>query len=189
MPRVAPALPVSPQLWCKCDRVLTNPSWERGAQFRQPQAPPFFCRSVARQYFHSTPVCRPANGQSILSIAIESIIILSGNGFSPQTARIFERENGYGHRRRTSSPGFHFERSIRQGSETLGFQGKEKRSAGILSARLEPHLHPGARLLCERHEAIRNPGRRSAWRQRGQRLVPQSLRRENGNQVFPAGRL
>src|SRR5205814_2408078 len=72
-------------------------------------------------------------------------------------------------------------------SEAVGSCREEERRAGLVSAGLEPHLHQRARLLRERHEEVRPTGCGSAWRERGQRMVAQSLRGKNGHQVFAAG--
>src|SRR5580658_10600368 len=102
--------------------------------------------------------------------------------FVKRTGRIRHGNLGRGGR-----SGFCVEGSEPEGSEALGFSGKEKRSDRVLPAGLEPGVHERARLLRERYEAIRAAGRAGAGNQRGQRVVAQGLRGKNGDSLSVAG--
>src|SRR5581483_3204854 len=98
-----------------------------------------------------------------------------------------ERERSHESCRGTNRTGFHAAESGQEGSEAFGLCREEERRAGVLSAGLEPRVHERTRLLCERHEAVRIAGRRGAGGERGQRLVAQSLRGQDGDQILAAG--
>src|SRR5882724_1701285 len=64
----------------------------------------------------------PAGVSSPLSIAFESTIIFRRKTNQPVSLwNHSQREASNGHRRRTDSPGFYAEKSVRQGSEARGF--------------------------------------------------------------------
>src|SRR5258707_1840540 len=98
------------------------------------------------------------------------------------------RRKEYEYRGGTDGTGFYAIESGKEGSQTFGFRGEKERRTCVVPAGLEPDLHERACVLRERYEGVRNAGRRSARRQRRQRVVAQGVRGENGNQVFTAGR-
>src|SRR5256885_7035745 len=94
---------------------------------------------------------------------------------------------GHGYWSWRKGAGFYAAEPGQERSEALGFCGQEKCGAGVVSAGLEPDLHERACVFRERHEIVRVAGCGSAGNQRGQHLVAQGLRGENGHQIFVAG--
>src|SRR6202158_3553203 len=97
------------------------------------------------------------------------------------------RRKEYEYRGGTDGAGFYANESGKEGSEAFGFRGEKERRTCVVPAGLEPDVHQRACVLRERYEGVRNAGRRSAWRESGQRVVAQGVRGEDGNQVFAAG--
>src|SRR5438309_11984546 len=98
------------------------------------------------------------------------------------------RRKAYEYRGGTDGPGFCAFESGKKGSEAFRFRGEKECRTRVVPAGLEPDVHKRACVLRERYEGVRNAGRRSAWRERRQRVVAQGVRGEDGNQVFTAGR-
>src|SRR6267154_1579052 len=98
------------------------------------------------------------------------------------------RRKAYEYRGGTDGSGFYALESGKKGSDAFRFRGEKECRTRVVPAGLEPDVHERACVLRERYEGVRNAGRGSAWRERGQRMVAQGVRREDGNQVFIAGR-
>src|SRR6266704_6573285 len=98
------------------------------------------------------------------------------------------RRKAYEYRGGTDGSGFCAFESGKKGSEAFRFRGEKECRTRVVPAGLEPDVHKRACVLRERYEGVRNAGGRSAWRERGQRVVAQGVRGEDGNQVFTAGR-
>src|ERR1700674_850792 len=98
------------------------------------------------------------------------------------------RRKEYEYRGGTDGAGFYAIESGKEGSQAFGFRGEKERRTCVVPAGLESDVHERTCVLRERYEGVRSAGRRSAWRQRRQRVVAQGVRGENGNQVFTASR-